>query len=198
MKPKGLTNNKCKHKSIGTKSSAASSTRSIKATFFNGKQLDIQYIFDPSKIKTDRVLIAMNCILPVFGGFVNPDMNKFLSITVVIRLISMHAHLNMCSDKEHASCPCHLRRSSEELNGEFEKSKVEECKYEHFHHYCSVHVASWFKNYLFAVILFKESRQLFDDEVVGMLLDPDLEDLVYLGLGERAIGKFLLAHALKI
>ncbi|BAF45743.1 repeat element protein-d11.1 [Ichnoviriform fugitivi] len=198
MNLKRFTSNNDKHNSIAKKLSAASSIRSITATFFNGKQLEIQYTFDPSKTKGDRLLIAMNCLSPVFSGFVSQGISEFASISEIIRLTNMHVHLNVCSDCEYASCPCHLRSSFQERYEKFEKPQVEECEYQHFHHYCSEHVASWFENYLSILILFKASRRLFNKEIVEMFLDLDLEDVVYLSLGEQVIGKFLLAHALKM
>lgn len=64
--------------SIGTEFSADLSTGSTNATFFNGKQLEIQY------------------------------MNKFTSIQKIIRLINLHVHLDMCLDGQQGSCRCHL------------------------------------------------------------------------------------------
>ncbi|CAH2088291.1 unnamed protein product [Euphydryas editha] len=75
-----------------TKSSAAPSTRSIMATFFNGKQLEIQYIFDPSKNMSDRVLIAMNYVRSVFAGFGPSGAEEFLNILDAIESSRLHAH----------------------------------------------------------------------------------------------------------
>lgn len=165
--PTSMTKNG-EHNSIRTESLAtASAIRSITAMFFNGKQLDIQYIFVPWSSKENRVLIANNCLIPVFGGLALRGKSKFTSIPKIVQFVNMHVHLNMCSDSQYASCPCHIRWFFRQCYEKFEKPDVDECGYKHFHHYCSLHVAYWFENYLLLLILSKESRHLFDKEIAA-------------------------------
>ncbi|ULM71670.1 repeat element 25 protein [Diadegma fenestrale ichnovirus] len=185
------------HNSIRPKPSAASSIRSITATLFNGKQLEIQYTFDPLRSKEDRVLIARHCLSPVIGGSLLRDKNEFTSIPEIVKFVNMHVHLNMCSDCQFASCPCHIRGHFRMCPEKFEKPQVDECEYEHFHHYCSVHVASWFENYLLLLILFQESRQLFDQEIANVFLLEN-ESRLYFNRGKRPISEFLLKYAMEI
>lgn len=188
----------CKHNSIRTKSSAGSAIRSITATLFNGKQFEIQYTFDSSRSKEDRVLIAKKCLFPVIGGSFFRGKDKFTSIPKIVKFVNMHVHLNMCSDSHYASCPCHIRRFFRQCYEKFGKPEVGECEYQHFHHYCSLHVASWFENYLLLLILFKESRQLFDDETNSMYLYLEFEDRFHLQSREQPISIFLLNFAIEI
>ncbi|AIK25724.1 Rep4 [Hyposoter didymator ichnovirus] len=185
--------------SIRTRFSKVSPIRSIIATLFNGKQLEIQYTFDASRSKGDRVFIAKKCLLPLFGGSILRGKNKFTSIPQIVRFVNMHVHLNMCSDCQYASCPCHIRWSFRQCHEKSEKpAEVDECEYEHFHHYCSLHVASWFENYLLLLILYKESRQLFDEEIADMFLYLESEDIFHFQRGDQPIAEFLLYYAMEI
>ncbi|AIK25726.1 Rep6 [Hyposoter didymator ichnovirus] len=188
-----------KRNSIRTRSTAASFIRSITATLFNGKQLEIQYTFDASRSKGDRVLIAKKCLTPLTGGSILRGKNKFTSIPQIVRFVNMHVHLNMCSDCQYASCLCHMRWFFRQCYEEFGKpAEVGECEYEHFHHYCSLHVASWFENYLLLLILYKESRQLFDEEIADMFLYLESEDIFHFQRGDLPIAEFLLHYAMEI
>lgn len=184
--------------SIAGEFSAALSTGSTKATFFNGKQLEIHYIFDPSERIGDRVLIERDCLLPVLGGFVLPGINKFTSIQKIIRLIKLHVHLDMCLDGQQASCRCHLVSDFGDSCEKFQPPSSDECGYGHFHHFCSGHLASWFEHYLNMLVLHQESRHHFDEEIADIFLSLDLSDRAYFHTGERPISEFLLRHALEI
>ncbi|AIK25722.1 Rep2 [Hyposoter didymator ichnovirus] len=183
---------------IETEFSAALSTGSINATFFNGKRLEIQYIFDPSRRIGDRVLIERDCLLPVLGGFVLPGINKFTSIQNIIRLINLHVHLDMCSDGQQSSCRCHLLSDFGDGYENFELPLSDECGYGHFHHFCSGHLASWFEHYLNMLVLYEESRQHFDEEIADIFLSLNLNDRDYFNTGVRPMSEFLLRHALEV
>lgn len=53
------------------------STFKFVTVFMNGKRLEIENNFDPSKIKEDRILIKLDSLLPMFGSVVPPAMDKF-------------------------------------------------------------------------------------------------------------------------
>lgn len=120
-------------------------THNCTTWFLNGKQLNIEYNFDPSRVKEERVLVNVNSLLPVFGGgIIMPAMEDFTSLTKVIDFVRMHVHVNMCSNNEYASCPCHLRNVERHGNNEpFRDQLTDTCNHSHFHHYCSQHVVHW-------------------------------------------------------
>ncbi|BAF45746.1 repeat element protein-d11.4 [Ichnoviriform fugitivi] len=184
--------------SIGAQLSQTLSTGSVKATFFNGRQLEIHYTFDPSRKMGDRVLIQNDCLLPLLSGYVLPGVNKFTSIQTIIRLTTLHVHLDMCLDGVQASCRCHLISDFGDRYEHFSPPSSDECGYGHFHHFCSGHLASWFEHYLNMIVLFQESRQHFDEEIADMFLALDRSDRVYFHTGERPISEFLLRHALEL
>ncbi|AHY22033.1 repeat element 33 [Diadegma semiclausum ichnovirus] len=120
------------------------STHRYTTWFINGKQLEIEYNFDPSRVKEERVLVNVNCLLPVFGGIVMPAVEAFTSLRNLKDFVRMHVHVNMCSNCEYASCPCHLRNVDRHDNYElFRHQLIDTCNYRHFHHYCSQHVSHW-------------------------------------------------------
>lgn len=119
------------------------STHRFTTKFLNGKLLEVEYNFDPSRKTEDRILINVKCLLPVFGGFVPPVMDKFKTLTELVNFVRMHVHLNMCSNCQHAYCPCHMRNDERHRARAFVKPAVDVCRYRHFHHYCSQHVMHW-------------------------------------------------------
>lgn len=121
------------------------STYKCKTKFINGKQLEIEYNFDPTRAKENRILINIDTLLPVFGGIASTTMDKFASISKLENFIKMHVHVNMCSERRYASCPCHLVNDGGQGCEEFVKSLVNTCEHGHFHHYCGKHIESWLK-----------------------------------------------------
>lgn len=168
------------------------------ATFFDGKSLEVEYIFDASRGKEDRILVNVNCLLPVLGGIAFPGINKYASISDLIDLVVMHVHLNMCSNRKHASCSCHLLDDVEGAYESFVKPEEVQCHRQHFHHYCWGHVATWLQHYLYTIILYRESRELFDEEIAEQYLFLYREDRAYFHTGERPMSKFLLTNALEM
>ncbi|BAF45741.1 repeat element protein-d10.2 [Ichnoviriform fugitivi] len=173
----------------------ALSTATFTATFFDGKPLEVEYIFDASRGKEDRILVNVNCLLPVLGGITVPGMNKYASISELNNLVVMHVHLNMCSNREHASCSCHLLDDYEGAYESFVKPEEVQCPRRHFHHYCWGHVVSWLQHYLHTIILYRESRELFDEEIAEHHLLLYREDRQYFRTGERPMSVFLLKNA---
>ncbi|BAF45666.1 repeat element protein-b15.1 [Ichnoviriform fugitivi] len=121
------------------------STYKCETKFIDGKQLEIEYNFDATRPEENRILINTESLLPVFGGIISTTMDKFASISKLENFVRMHVHLNMCSDRRYASCPCHLVNDGGPGCEEFVKSLVHVCGHGHFHHYCSKHVESWLK-----------------------------------------------------
>lgn len=86
------------------------STQKCTTWFIHGKQLKIEYNFDPSRVKEERVLMNVTNLSPGFGDIIMPAMEEFTSLTKVQNFVRIHVHLNMSSNCEHASCPCCLRK----------------------------------------------------------------------------------------
>ncbi|AIK25648.1 Rep1 [Hyposoter didymator ichnovirus] len=123
------------------------STYKCKTKFINGEELEIEYNFDPTRTEGSRILINIDSLSSVFGGVVSTTMDKFASISKLENFIRMHVHLNMCSNRRYASCPCHLVNDGGRGCEEFVKSLVRACEHGHFHHYCDQHVESWLKTF---------------------------------------------------
>lgn len=129
------------------------STHKYFATFCNKKLLEIEYNFDPARSPEDRVLVNLESLLPIFGGVVPPGTSQFTSLTRLYDFVKFHVHLNMCSDQYFSSCFC-IQISEDK---DFTLS-LQECRFEHFHHFCWRHVAWWLDDLNISIIL-KESKQ---------------------------------------
>lgn len=172
-------------------------THKFEATFLNGKHVDIEYNFDSKRKEEDRVLIKMNCLLPVFGGKLPPTRYQFASIFELYEFVKEEVQLDECSNYQHAACPCNLHRAGEEFCAVFEKPVVDECENKHFHHYCWEHILSWLMNYLYTTILLRESEELFKQEIADQYARFP-SDIPYFQTGERATPQFLLKCAHEI
>nr|BAF45767.1 c166.1 [Tranosema rostrale ichnovirus] len=134
-----------------------SATRKLKATFFNGKQLEIEYNFDAGRIDQDLLLINWHTLQPLFGGNRMPGTEHLSRLSKISDFIENSVHLDKCSFGTRDSCSC----------GKDSPDKVEMlgdvCGDQHFHHVCSLHVRSWLLRYLEPAILLRESKQLFHE-----------------------------------
>lgn len=166
------------------------STHRYTIRFINGKELEIEYNFDRSRLTEERILLNVNNLLPVFGGIVSAALDEFTNIPKLCEFVGMHVHLNVCSKRQHTSCPCH-RGCIETVDDEAVVGPlVETCKYRHFHHFCSAHVSYWLKNFLHSSIMRREgcwysaeatfdSIVLFPDNMVCFRdLDRQLHNLL--------------------
>lgn len=173
-------------------------TPRFEATFFDGQPLEVEYIFDASKEKDERIRVNVNCLLPVLGGITFPGLKKYESISELMDLVVMHVHLNMCSSREHASCSCHLLNEFGGAYESFVKPEEVRCYRQHFHHYCWGHVASWLQHYLYTIILYRESKQLFDEVIAEQYLLLYIEDKAYFHTGQLPMSEFLLKNAMEM
>lgn len=143
------------------------STHKCTTWFINEKELKIQYNFDPSRGGEECVLVNINSLLPVFGDVVMPAREQFTSLTKVQDFVRMHVHVNMCSNCEHASCPCHLKNVGRHRNYEpFQAQSTDTCNYRHFHHYCSQHVLHWLAFVMDILIPLQRTRESFDEDSI--------------------------------
>lgn len=173
-----------------------SSTQKLKATFLNGKRLSIQYIFDPTRLHGENVLIKRDCLSPILGGVVPVTLDSFSSISEVCSYVKTEVNLNECQDGRQAYCPCHPLYNCGEFYG-IVKPVVDDCPHQHFHHYCCEHVVSWFYNYLNFLVLLRESKELFDEQIAEVYsFFPN--DIVHFQTGSRTTSEFLLKAALKV
>ncbi|BAF45728.1 repeat element protein-d7.1 [Ichnoviriform fugitivi] len=169
----------------------------FRATFLNGKHVDIEYNFDAKRKEEDRVLINMNDLRPIFGGKLPPTKDQFASIFELYEFVKEEVQLDECSDYQHAACPCNLECAGEEFYGASEKPVVDECENKHFHHYCWEHILSWLINYLYTTILLLESEELFKEEIAEQYARFP-EDIPYFQTGKRATPEFFLKCAHEI
>lgn len=173
-----------------------SSTQKLKATFLNGKRLTIRYVFDCTRQDRENILIKRDCLSPIFGGVVPATLDRFSSISEICSLVITTVHLDECEDGRQAYCPCHPLHDNGEFYG-IVKPAVDKCSNRHFHHYCSEHVVSWMYNYLNLVILLRESKELFNQEIAEIYsFFPN--DIFYFQTGNRTTTEFLLKTALEV
>ncbi|ULM71690.1 repeat element 34 protein [Diadegma fenestrale ichnovirus] len=128
------------------------STHKYDATFCNKKQLEIEYNFDPARMPEDRVLVNVESLLPVFGGIVPSDTPQFTSTTQLYDFVRCHVHLDMCTEQYYSSCFCKGIRENQDFT-----LFLQECSFEHFHHFCWRHVAWWLEDLNTSIIL-EESK----------------------------------------
>ncbi|ULM71703.1 repeat element 27 protein [Diadegma fenestrale ichnovirus] len=192
-----IRSNDKKKTSIVRKILWKSSTQKLKATFLNGKRLTIQYIFDPTKLDRENVLIKRDCLSPIFGGVVPAALDKFSTISAICSFVKTELNLDECQDgRDEAYCPCHPLHDCGEFYGIVEPV-VDECLHQHFHHYCWEHVVSWLYNYLNLLILLQESKELFDEEIAELYsFFPN--DISYFQTGNRTTPEFLLKTAVEV
>lgn len=173
-----------------------SSTQKLKATFLNGKRLTIQYIFDATRLDQQNVRIKRDCLSPIFGGVVPATLNKFASISEVCSFVKIHIHMDQCEDGRWGYCPCQPLHDCGEFYGIVEPP-ADECSHHHFHHYCWEHVVSWLYNYLNLLIMLRESKERFDQEIAELYsFFPN--DILYFQTGNRTTPEFLLKTALEV
>ncbi|BAF73402.1 f3.1 [Tranosema rostrale ichnovirus] len=139
-----------------------SSTWNATTTFLNEKKIEIKYNYDPWRTEKNRILISVDCLLPIFGG-IAPAMDEFTSVSELCNFVTRYVHLNMCSDYQHASCSCHLVKNNGRGSEIIVGPSVDTCHKGHFHHYCSQHVVKWLNRYLANSIRLRETVR-FDDE----------------------------------
>ncbi|BAF45611.1 d5.2 [Tranosema rostrale ichnovirus] len=146
------------------------STHQFTARFLNGKELQVEYNFDPSRVKEDRIRINMDSLLPVFGRIILPRKNNFTSESYIHEFIEMHANLDMCSGRGHPSCQCYRMNVNSRGVETFVMPSEDVCKYGNFHHFCSVHVRYWLKYYLIPSVLLRETGTFFDEDTANSFL----------------------------
>lgn len=152
------------------------STHQFTDAFMNGKPLTIEYNYDASRIKKDRILFNMNYLLPVFGGVAPPAANLFTNLSKLYAFIEMHVNLDMCSGGQHASCRCREMNDGDSCVSPFEQ-RPEKCKRGHFHHYCSLHIRHWFDVCLATSVLLREAG--YDDEDATKHLSRCLNNVIF-------------------
>lgn len=173
------------------------SCHKLEATFYNGRNLTIEYNFDARREGRHCVLIKVECLLPIFGGVMPAGLEEFASILELDKFIEDNVDLEKCSSYRHVCCPCHLGLTRDEFPILFMEPALSECEKGHFHHYCMEHVISWLGNYLHTLILLRESKELFDEEIAEQYaFFPST--IPYFQSGSRATSQYLLESALNI
>lgn len=173
------------------------SCHKLEATFYNGKSLEIEYNFNATREGRDRVLIKIECLLPIFGGASPAGMDEFASILELDKFIEENVNLDRCSSYRCVCCPCHLGLPREDFPILFMEPALSECERGHFHHYCKEHVISWLGNYLYTLILLRECQELFKEEIAEQYAFFPSR-IPYFQSGSRATPEYLLESALNI
>lgn len=140
------------------------STYTATTRFINGEQLIIEYNYDPLRREGEQMLINMDSLSAVFGGIFVPAGEKFVSIEQCKNFVEMHVHLDLCSHRRHASCPCHIPNLNIRKAVAYVKPPFSVCEYGHYHHYCSQHVRYWMNFFMDSSILLGEEggKRFFD------------------------------------
>ncbi|AHY22018.1 repeat element 27 [Diadegma semiclausum ichnovirus] len=146
-------------------------THEFTTTFCNGKKLRVEYNFDPWREEDERILINVHDMLPLFHGVLPSDVGEFTSISKLVNVARTSVHMDACSDHQYASCRCHLKNDEDQMmDGPFVKPEVGDCENGHFHHYCSEHLADWFKYFLATSVLLRETGKCCDEETAKAFL----------------------------
>lgn len=140
------------------------STHIAKIPFINGKQLSIEFNYNPWRKNQECILINVKTLLPIFGRIMPSAVEKFISVSQIENYVKMHVHLNMCSDYRHRSCSCHLKNYNPNEARAFAKPSFDACRFGHFHHYCSEHVSHWLKFFLNPLLMAKEENTSPDED----------------------------------
>lgn len=137
-----------------------------RATFFNKKEVEVEYSYDRERRSIQRVQIKMTkSLLPLFGGAVPPNPDGFVSPFAVRGFVYQRMNLHLCGGGMFSPCwRPELRYAgdysdefdSDESDSDEERSSDDEeeitCQFDHFHHYCPKHVCWWFERYLSVAI----------------------------------------------
>ncbi len=157
------------------------STHKFRATFLNGKEIEVEYIYHREGLERLRIAVNLQGLLPVLGGFISTDAKKFVSPFHVKDLLKTNPNLHECSVYGLYNSCFNLDESLEE--------EGDTCPYDHFHHYCPEHVNAWFKYYLTVAIILREGDYV---EVVK-LSNP--QDADYLTTEIRSTAEYWLRYA---
>lgn len=159
--------------------------KTFEATFYNGKRLRVDYLFNPEIMGEKCLRVGINSLSPLFGGMTPPGIHRFTYISELrnhIRLIRMNA----CSQGAYDSCFCGRRGRPSKENSD------RPCPDLHWHHYCASHVFLWVVWYLERAIQLKESLKHYShrmSEVHGPSTGADYS------IGEKATAEYWLEWA---
>ncbi|BAF45579.1 b2.2 [Tranosema rostrale ichnovirus] len=133
------------------------STRKYCAKFLNGKNLEVEYNYDPTREPSDSILINVNSLSPIFDDIVPPGLEQFTSISNLIDFTRKHINFDGCTAYRYAACNCSRSSDSEQTTETFGELSEDACQFEHFHHFCAKHVAFWLEYELSYRIQMRES-----------------------------------------
>lgn len=147
------------------------STYTAEVPFITGERLSIQFNYDPWREIQDCILINVETLTPIFGRVMHQAVEKFTSVSKLENFVSMHVHLNTCSDYRYRSCQCHLKTCNPNEARAFAiMPSDEDCKFGHFHHYCSRHVNDWLKFFVNPWLIAVEENKAPDENTVQSYL----------------------------
>ncbi|AHY22007.1 repeat element 21 [Diadegma semiclausum ichnovirus] len=134
----------------------------VYAIFLNRKPLEVRYYFEDKETE-GLIMIDVNSLLPIFGGFRPPAARSFETLDKLSTFVQENFHFNECSDYRYADCICHLLANRFQTEyPQLEMFPSSGCPLRHFHHACGSCVNLWLNEYLRVLILRRESRPLFN------------------------------------
>ncbi|BAF45715.1 repeat element protein-d3.1 [Ichnoviriform fugitivi] len=159
------------------------SAQRLRCQFINGKYLEIEYNYDTTRTFSEQLLINVNTLLPVFGGQVPPDTERFMKADTIRDFVTTSVRLNELHNYLYASCPCHLDVDPEAAR-EFKALPDNECTDRHFHHFCSQHVDYWLFCMLELPIRTLEKGTSFSEDLYSIKVNFARNSLYFQGKNE--------------
>ncbi|ULM71599.1 repeat element 5 protein [Diadegma fenestrale ichnovirus] len=138
------------------------STRTYSTSFFNGKELQVEFNYDAKRPKEDRILLNVETLLPITGPiFSTADMDDqlWMNPSKLSDIVCTRYDMDRCSDYRYANCDCCERLHKTVVYPDsFGELSGYECPHGHFHHYCIHHVSWWLTRYLRTSIQLQQAR----------------------------------------
>lgn len=127
------------------------STGTYSTSFFNGKELQVEFSYDAKRPKEDRILLNVETLLPITGPIFSTDTDDqlWMNPSQLSDIVFTRYDMDKCSEYRYANCDCCQQlRNTLEYPETFAKLSGTECPHGHFHHYCIHHISWWLTSYL--------------------------------------------------
>lgn len=138
------------------------STHKVTITLIEGKNMELEYNYDPFRTEDTRILINLDSLSPVFGTMAASAVAKFTTVTDLHNIIKIHVHSERCSRRPEASCQCRWINANNHDDGAPLKPSTDPCECGYVHYYCSLHVRYWLDFYSATSVLLREMRRFSD------------------------------------
>ncbi|BAF45701.1 repeat element protein-c18.3 [Ichnoviriform fugitivi] len=146
------------------------STHKIAITLFGGKEMELEYNYDPFRPEDTRILINLDTLPPVFGAIAAPTEEQFTTIMNLFNIIKIHVHSESCSKRPEASCQCRWINDNSQDDGAPLEPSTDPCECGYVHYYCSLHVRYWLDFYSATSVLLREMKHFSDVDTTQSFL----------------------------